>query len=88
MAKRTCTVGPEVGLHARPAADFVRLASLSNHNVMVMNRLGKKAAGNSILAILSLGAKHGEELTIEVEGPDEENVLESLIRVVSGDKTV
>jgi phosphocarrier protein len=55
---------------------------------MVMNRLGKKAAGNSILAILSLGAKHGEELTIEVEGPDEENVLESLIRVVSGDKTV
>ena len=88
MAKRTCTVGPEVGLHARPAADFVRLASLSNHNVTVMNRLGKKAAGNSILAILSLGAKHGEELTIEVEGPDEENVLEGLIRVVSGDKTV
>ena len=88
MAKRTCTVGPEVGLHARPAADFVRLASLSNHNVTVMNRLGKKAAGNSILAILSLGAKHGEELTIEVEGPDEEHVLESLIRVVSGDKTV
>ena len=88
MAKRTCTVGPEVGLHARPAADFVRLASLSNHRVTVMNRLGKKAAGNSILAILSLGAKHGEELTIEVEGPDEENVLEGLIRVVSGDNTV
>ena len=88
MAKRTCTVGPEVGLHARPAADFVRLASLSNHSVTVMNRLGKKADGNSILAILSLGAKHGEELTIEVEGPDEENVLEGLIRVVSGDKTV
>jgi phosphocarrier protein len=88
MAKKTCTVGPEVGLHARPAADFVRLASLSNHRVTVMNRLGKKAAGNSILAILSLGAKHGEELTIEVEGPDEENVLEGLIRVVSGDKTV
>ncbi|MEY3483678.1 MAG: hypothetical protein RLZZ218_513 [Actinomycetota bacterium] len=88
MAKKTCTVGPEVGLHARPAADFVRLASLSNHSVTVMNRLGKKAAGNSILAILSLGAKHGEELTIEVEGPDEENVLEGLIRVVSGDNTV
>jgi len=37
---------------------------------------------------LSLGAKHGEELTIEVVGPDEENVLEGLIRVVSGEKTV
>ena len=88
MAKKTCIVGPEVGLHARPAADFVRLASLSNHTVTVVNRLGKKVQGNSILAILSLGAKHGEELTIEVEGPDEDNVLEGLIRVVSGEKTV
>lgn len=88
MAKKTCIVGPEVGLHARPAADFVRLASLSNHNVTVWNRLGKKADGSSILAILSLGAKHREELTIEVVGPDEDNVLEGLIRVVSGEKTV
>ncbi|MEY3933595.1 MAG: hypothetical protein RLZZ606_194 [Actinomycetota bacterium] len=88
MAKKTCTVGPEVGLHARPAADFVRLASLSNHSVTVSNRVGKKADGSSILAILSLGAKHGEELTIEVVGPDEDNVLDGLIRVVSGKKTV
>ena len=88
MAKRTCKVGPLVGLHARPAADFVRLASLSNHAVTVSNRLGKRVQGTSILAVLSLGAKHGEELTLEVEGPDEENVLEALIRVVSGEKTV
>ena len=88
MAKKTCIVGPEVGLHARPAADFVRLASLSNHSVTVSNRLGKKADGSSILAILSLGAKHGEELTIEVVGPDDDNVLDGLIRVVSGDKSV
>ena len=88
MAKKTCIVGPEVGLHARPAADFVRLASLSNHSVTVSNRLGKKADGSSILAILSLGAKHGEELTIEVVGPDDDNVLDGLIRVVSGDMSV
>ena len=88
MAKQSCIVGPEVGLHARPAADFVRVATLSNHQVTLTNRQGKKAQGNSILAVLSLGAKHGEELTIEVEGPDEENVLAALIRVVSGDKTV
>jgi phosphotransferase system HPr (HPr) family protein len=88
MAKRSCIVGQLVGLHARPAADFVRLATLSNHTVTVTNRLGKKAQGNSILAILSLGAKHGEELTIEVDGPEEEKVLEGLIRVVSGEKTL
>jgi phosphocarrier protein len=50
--------------------------------------MGKKASGTSILAILSLGAKHGEELTIEVDGPDEEVVLQALIRIVSGDKSV
>jgi phosphocarrier protein len=56
--------------------------------VTVTNKHGKKVQGNSILGILSLGAKHGEELVIEVVGPDEDNVLEALIRVVSGDKTV
>jgi phosphotransferase system HPr (HPr) family protein len=50
--------------------------------------MGKKASGTSILSVLSLGAKHGEELTIEVDGPDEANVLEALIRVVTGQKTI
>ena len=88
MAKRSCIVGPAVGLHARPAADFVRVATLSKHQVTVTNKQGKKAQGNSILGILSLGAKHGEELVIEVDGPDEDAVLEALLRIVSGDKTV
>ncbi len=88
MAKQSCIVGPTVGLHARPAADFVRVATVSKHQVTVTNKHGKKASGNSILGILSLGAKHGEELVIEVVGPDEEAVLEALLRVVSGEKTV
>ncbi len=84
MAKATCTVAAAVGLHARPAADFVRTASLSGHQVTLTNRQGKKAEGSSILAVLSLGAKQGEELTIEVLGEDEDSVLEALIRIVSG----
>ena len=88
MVKGTVVVGPAIGLHARPAADFVRVASLSGHQIQVINRAGKKAVGTSILAVLSLGAKHGEELVIEVDGPNENSVLEALIAVVSGDKTV
>jgi phosphocarrier protein len=83
MVKGSVTVGAEVGLHARPAADFVRAATLSNHEVSVVNKLGKRASGLSILGILSLGAKKGEELVIEVAGPDEEVVLKTLIHVVS-----
>ena len=88
MVKGSVVVGTEVGLHARPAADFVRLASLSGHQVNITNRVGKKAVGTSILGVLSLGAKYGEELIIEVDGPDEAKVLEALIAVVSGQKSV
>jgi len=88
MVKGSVVVGTEVGLHARPAADFVRLASLSGHQVNITNRVGKKAVGTSILGVLSLGAKYGEELVIEVDGPDEAKVLEALIAVVSGQKSV
>lgn len=88
MVKGSAIVGSEVGLHARPAADFVRLASLSGHQVNIISRTGKKAVGTSILGVLSLGAKFGEELVIEVDGPDEASVLQALIAVVSAHKTV
>jgi phosphocarrier protein len=88
VVKGSVTVATEVGLHARPAADFVRVATLSGHKVHLVNRSGKKAVGTSILGVLSLGAKRGEELVIEVDGPDESAVLESLVRIVSGEKTV
>jgi phosphocarrier protein len=84
MAKAVVKVMTEVGLHARPAAEFVKAVAASGHLVQITNRTGKKVLGNSILGILSLGIKHGEEITIEVSGLNEEAVLESLIAVVSG----
>ena len=84
MAKAVVKVMTEVGLHARPAAEFVKAVAASGHLVHITNRTGKKVLGNSILGILSLGVKHGEEITIEVSGLSEEAVLESLIAVVSG----
>jgi phosphocarrier protein len=84
MAKAVVKVMTEVGLHARPAAEFVKAVAASGHLVQITNRTGKKVLGNSILGILSLGIKHGEEITIEVSGLSEEAVLESLIAVVSG----
>ena len=83
MAKAVVNVMTEVGLHARPAAEFVKAVAASGHLVHITNRSGKKVLGNSILGILSLGIKHGEEITIEVSGLSEEAVLESLIAVVS-----
>ena len=61
MAKAVVRVQTEVGLHARPAAEFVKAVAASGHLVQISNRTGKKVLGNSILGILSLGVKHGEE---------------------------
>jgi phosphotransferase system HPr (HPr) family protein len=84
MAKATVRVEAEVGLHARPAAEFVKAVAASGHLVQISNKTGKKVLGNSILGILSLGVKKGEEITIEVSGLNEEAVLQTLIAVVSG----
>jgi phosphocarrier protein len=88
MVRGQVLVSNAVGLHARPAAEFVQAATVSGHLVTVINKVGKKVSGTSILGMLSLGAKQGEILTIEVSGLEEETVLQTLVSVVSGDKNV
>ena len=75
----------EVGLHARPAADFVRAVEMSQHNVKVSKGL-KTVAGESILGVLSLAAHQGDEIEIIVEGDRSEEVLALLIAVVEAEK--
>jgi PTS hybrid protein len=61
---RTVTLRNRDGLHARPAADFVKLASTFDADVSVN---GKDA--HSLLGIMSLGLTRG--MTVEISGPDE-----------------
>jgi len=64
----------EVGLHARPAAQFVKIAERYKSNV----RLCKDSIwvnGKSVLGILTLAAEHGSEIIIEVTGPDEQTAF-------------
>ena len=84
MVKETISIKAAEGLHARPAAEFVRIAATTGHTVLINKSNGAKVRGDSILSLLSLGVKHGEKLTIEVTGPDEDSLIQSLITVVSG----
>jgi len=68
--------GP-VGLHARPAADFVRVAEKYKARV----RLAKDGVwvnGRSILSILTLAAESGSILVLEVSGEDEKEAFQAL----------
>jgi phosphotransferase system HPr (HPr) family protein len=69
-----------VGLHARPAAQFVQTASKYESEVTVANITNESAAVNakSILLVLTLGVQQGHEIEIVADGVDEQDVVAAL----------
>jgi phosphocarrier protein len=85
MASRTVTIASSVGLHARPASMFVEQASESGLDVEI-GRPGEDAVdATSILGVMALGAKHGEEVVLTAEGDNAEEVLDGLVALLSRD---
>ena len=73
-----------VGLHARPAAMFVKLASKFSSNISICNvsTSGKWANAKSILSVLTCGVKQGDRIEVKAEGSDEELAVEALEKLV------
>lgn len=69
------------GLHARPAAEFVRLASRFRCEVWV-EKGGLEVNGKSIMGVLMLAAEPGSRLWIRTVGEDAEDALEELVALV------
>lgn len=67
MSSRTFVVGHEHGLHARPAAALVKI--ISQHHVRAyISAEGKKSvSAGSLVALLKLGVKHGDRVTVSAE---------------------
>ena len=65
VIKRTIKVGNSAGLHGRPAARFVMLAKRFKGAVIVTYG-EKKANGKSMLELLKLGVRPGDEITVEL----------------------
>ena len=71
-----------LGLHARAAARFVRTATKYRARVTV-SKDGTTTDGKSILGILFLAAAIGSEITIAVDGEDENAALKALVELVA-----
>ena len=82
IATRTVQVVNPLGLPARAAARFVRLASQFTSSIRV-SRGSRELDGKSILGLLLLGASRGTEITLRAEGPDAEQAIEALSRLVA-----
>jgi phosphotransferase system HPr (HPr) family protein len=82
MVDREAVVVPEAGLHARPAARFVKEAKSYGSDIVVIKD-GVEVNAKSSLRLMTLGAKHGDKVVIRAEGEDEEAAVDALVAILS-----
>lgn len=85
MASRTTTIASSVGLHARPAALFVKKADESGLDVQIARPGEDSVDATSILGVMALGAKHGEEVELTADGEGADAVLDELVTLLETD---
>lgn len=76
------TISNKYGLHARPAAEFVKLANKFACEVWV-EKDGVEVSGKSIMGVMMLAAECGSTLHIRARGDDSEEALQALSDLVT-----
>lgn len=79
--ERVVTIENRFGLHARPAAEFVKLSSKYT-SVITVEKDGLEVNGKSIMGVMMLAAECGSNLRIKAVGSDSERAVESLAELV------
>ncbi|MEE8550016.1 MAG: HPr family phosphocarrier protein [Gemmatimonadota bacterium] len=75
-------VGNVYGLHARPAAEFVKLANTFKSEIWV-SKDGLEVNGKSIMGVMMLAAERGSTIEIRAKGDDAEQAVEALVQLVA-----
>jgi phosphocarrier protein len=76
------TVANVYGLHARPAAEFVKLAGKFESEILV-SKDGLEVNGKSIMGVMMLAAEKGSMIQIRARGADAREAVEALVRLVA-----
>lgn len=77
------TISNKMGMHARPAAQFVKRASKYQCSVWV-EKDDEPVNGKSIMGLMMLAAGRGEKIKVTTEGSDAEAAMADLEELVSG----
>jgi len=75
------TIKNRLGMHARPAALFVKTASQFKSDVSVMKD-GLEVNGKSIMGVMMLAAEQGSQLVIRAHGEDEKEAIAALEKLI------
>ena len=82
LTEQKVTITNEMGMHARAAAQFVSFAYKYDSNISLIID-DKVANAKSILNLIMLGLKKGNEITVRVEGGNEQQVLEDIVNYIA-----
>lgn len=77
MTQFTHIIKDEIGMHARPAGMLAKTAKPFASKITVTAH-GKTVDATKLMALMTLGAKCGDELVIAADGEDEANAIETL----------
>ena len=81
MTERNATIVNELGLHARPAAQFVRTAAQFTSSIELV-RDGSSVNGKSIMGVMMLAAECGAVVTVRADGADEVAAVDALVTLI------
>ena len=81
MTRRETRIVNRLGLHARAAAQLVRMANEYNSDINLI-KSNQQANAKTIMEVLMLGAVQGEDLTVEARGDDEEHAVEAIVQLI------
>ncbi|RJX37541.1 HPr family phosphocarrier protein [Paenibacillus pinisoli] len=82
MISKTFTIINPTGFHVRPTKAFVQAASAFPCTINVENK-GKKVNGKSSLSMLTLGIAAQDEVTLEIDGEQEQEAMEQLGKLLT-----
>ena len=80
--ERSIQIRNKYGLHARPAAEFVKLASRFKSEIMVRKQ-DLEVNGKSIMGMMMLAAECGAEIVIRASGEDAKEAVEELVTLIN-----
>ncbi|HZG82535.1 MAG TPA: HPr family phosphocarrier protein [Brevibacillus sp.] len=81
MMEKKVVVGLPHGLHARPAANFVKLATTFKSEIKLVKN-GKEANGKSIMGVMASAIGKGDEISLVANGIDEAEAIAALEKVL------
>ena len=84
-AQVTATIASKVGLHARPAATFVKAVAEKGVPVTIAKEGGAAVDASSILGVMTLGAGFGDVVTLASDADGAEAALEDLKALLETD---